>query len=140
MEKLIVHYHIRISPSVVFVVSTSFAQGAWLLINIALFIYQFTIFQASDVYFYMRVRTRVRELNPSQFITPFLSLTPSFPPSPILFLSSPSLYLFPRLSHSPLLWVGFMGVIVQLVDYMLCWYGGLSCLFVYIYYIHFVYI
>lgn len=32
--------------------------GAWFLINIALFIFQFNLFQATDRYFYMRIRTR----------------------------------------------------------------------------------
>ena len=30
-----------------------------MLINVALFIYQFTLFQSTDRYFYMRIRTRV---------------------------------------------------------------------------------
>ena len=35
-------------------------QGAWLLINIALFTYQYWNFQATDKFYYMRIRTRVR--------------------------------------------------------------------------------
>ena len=34
-------------------------QGAWLLINIALFTYQYWNFQATDKFYYMRIRTRV---------------------------------------------------------------------------------
>ena len=35
-------------------------QGAWLLINVALFTYQYWNFQATDKFYYMRLRTRVR--------------------------------------------------------------------------------
>jgi len=34
-------------------------QGLWMGINIALFIYQFNLFQSTDRFFYMRLRTRV---------------------------------------------------------------------------------
>lgn len=35
-------------------------QGAWLLINVALFTYQYWNFQATDKFYYMRLRARVR--------------------------------------------------------------------------------
>ena len=41
------------------VVVLLFPQGAWMGINIALFIYQFNLFQSSERFFYMRLRTRV---------------------------------------------------------------------------------
>ncbi len=34
-------------------------QGSYILINIILFIYNFVLFQNSDRYYYMRIRTRV---------------------------------------------------------------------------------
>jgi hypothetical protein len=36
-------------------------QGAWLLINVALFTYQYWNFQATDKFYYMRLRARVSQ-------------------------------------------------------------------------------
>ena len=43
-----------------YVFTLSRVQGAWLLINVALFTYQYWNFQATDKFYYMRLRTRVR--------------------------------------------------------------------------------
>lgn len=59
MTKFLLYRELLLHVVAVVVFYMHRVQGAWLLINIALFTYQYWNFQATDKFYYMRIRTRV---------------------------------------------------------------------------------